>query len=185
MSDCTEIEVLLGAFQDGELEAHEMREVARHLAGCDRCEATLAGFAALGNQLRTALPEPVLRNFATDVDARLTRLAPSPLARLRRFLDSFNQRLVTGLALGSATLAVAALSALIVTPWARDLMANHGSPRTPAAMVEQIASGMPEAPAASHNSHAVISRLVTERPSVAVWSEPKNDTTVIWVPDEP
>jgi hypothetical protein len=37
---------------------------------------------------------------------------------------------------------------------------------------------------ASGNSGAIISRLEADSPSVAVWSEPQTDTTVIWVPDQ-
>ena len=35
------------------------------------------------------------------------------------------------------------------------------------------------------DSQAIISRLEADSPSVAVWSEPRTDTTVIWVPDQP
>jgi hypothetical protein len=35
------------------------------------------------------------------------------------------------------------------------------------------------------DSQAIISRLEADSPSVAVWSEPQTDTTVIWVPDQP
>jgi len=38
---------------------------------------------------------------------------------------------------------------------------------------------------ADNDSHADISRLESENHSVAVWSEPRRDTTVIWLPDQP
>ena len=34
------------------------------------------------------------------------------------------------------------------------------------------------------DSHAVIKRLESEIPTTAVWSEPENGTTVIWLPSE-
>jgi hypothetical protein len=37
----------------------------------------------------------------------------------------------------------------------------------------------------AEDSQAIISRLEAEMPSVAVWSEPQSDTTVIWLPDQP
>ncbi len=36
----------------------------------------------------------------------------------------------------------------------------------------------------AQNSEAVISKLESQSPNVAVWSEPQNDTTVIWLPDQ-
>ena len=44
MARCEEMTLLLGPFEDGELEPHEMQEVARHLAGCPACETELAGY---------------------------------------------------------------------------------------------------------------------------------------------
>jgi hypothetical protein len=38
---------------------------------------------------------------------------------------------------------------------------------------------------ADNDSHADISRLESENHSVAVWSEPRRDTTVIWLPEQP
>ncbi len=37
---------------------------------------------------------------------------------------------------------------------------------------------------ADNDSHADISRLESGNPAVAVWSEPRKDTTVIWLPDQ-
>ena len=34
------------------------------------------------------------------------------------------------------------------------------------------------------DSHAIIKRLESEIPTTAVWSEPENGTTVIWLPSE-
>ena len=48
----------------------------------------------------------------------------------------------------------------------------------------QLASAPADMNAAAEDSQTVISRLESEIPSVAVWSEPQNDTTVIWLPDQ-
>ncbi len=55
-----------------------------------------------------------------------------------------------------------------------------------AAAANQVAEATPGEPTmADNDSHADISRLESENHSVAVWSEPRRDTTVIWLPDQP
>jgi hypothetical protein len=80
-----------------------------------------------------------------------------------------------------------------MTPYAQEF-ANRGTQSTviaraeanaaPAAAVNQIATAN-EPTMADNDSHADISRLESENHSVAVWSEPRRDTTVIWLPDQP
>ena len=69
MAQCNEIIPLLGTFEDGELEPHEMQEVARHLAGCKSCEEYLAGYSTVGRLLRDAAPVVALDGFAQAVQA--------------------------------------------------------------------------------------------------------------------
>jgi hypothetical protein len=55
-----------------------------------------------------------------------------------------------------------------------------------AAAPDQVANAAANEPTmADNDSHADISRLESENHSVAVWSEPRRDTTVIWLPDQP
>lgn len=183
MAECSEIELLLGPFDDGELEPHEMQEVARHLAGCPNCEATLADFSALGRGLRTALPEPPLEGFASTVMKRVAAL-PRPLSvRLHDLRDAFGRRFAASLAMGAASAALAILTAIVFTPYARDLLAR-GRTETLEMVRRSERAATVHLASVAEKSHAVISRLESEIPSVAVWSDPDTETTVIWVPDE-
>ena len=78
-----------------------------------------------------------------------------------------------------------------MTPYAQQF-ANRGTQPTVIAKAEpnaapaanQVATAN-EPTMADNDSHADISRLESENHSVAVWSEPRRDTTVIWLPDQP
>ena len=59
---------------------------------------------------------------------------------------------------------------------------NASAAPAPAQVADATAS---EPTMADNDSHADISRLESENHSVAVWSEPRRDTTVIWLPDQP
>jgi anti-sigma factor RsiW len=203
MADCSEIGLLLGPFEDGELEPHEMQEVARHLARCPNCEAILADYNTLGRHLRDAVVlNPVPDDFAKAVQARTARLRPA--RQTGRLSGSVVERIAASLVLGLAAAAVAVVTAVVVTPYARQLMSRHSAAaqlasvqqkttqlaRTTAGMPANIPASKGKAPHTklaantTQNSSAIISRLESESPSVAVWHEPQTDTTVIWLPDQ-
>jgi anti-sigma factor RsiW len=230
MSDCSEISLLLGAFEDGELEPHEMQDVAYHLARCDSCTGEIAGIGTLGRELRAAITMPSLDGFTSAVMKRIDNL-PQPLwTRISNFFARSSERLSSGFAMGAAMAAVAAITTVIVTPYAQRFAAREGA--TPLRMAAakivpshanatplEIASAIPQdaavrlanagqdelpvreldsvthdgpddvplvAPSeiADEDSHADISRLESDIPNVAVWSEPQDHTTVIWLPDQ-
>lgn len=183
MARCDEIGLLLGAFDDGELEPHEMQEVARHLAQCAACERELAQNVALGRRLRDSLGTPALDGFAEAVQMRLRELVPPLHVRIARRLEASRERIAAALAISAAGLATAALTAVLVTPYASRLVARNAPPPTASAPAES--TGSESAANADHGSRAIISRLETNSPSVAVWSEPDDETTVIWIPDQP
>lgn len=185
MTRCNEISPMLGAFEDGELEPHEMQEIARHLAQCAVCEGELALNSALGRYLRSTAVEPDLAGFSQTVEKRLARLAPPIHVRVRRYFESTRERMVGALALTSAALATAALTVVLFGPYASQYASRLGSrgPQTsPAVTAENQANT--EFAAGVADSRTVISRLETYEPSVAVWSEPITQTTVIWIPDD-
>jgi anti-sigma factor RsiW len=206
MKDCELIAPLLGAFQDGELEPHEMQDVARHLATCKACEEELADYRAIGVQLREAITIPPLTGFAAGVDRRIAKLQPPLRQRIGAFFESLNQRWAAAFAMVSMAGAVAVITALVLTPYLRHnfgatqnaTMAKAGSAAAPTlastntdqetAQVlvpddesEQLASSSELNPG---DSHAIIKRLESQIPTTAVWSEPQNGTTVIWLPSE-
>jgi len=190
MSDCSEISLMLGAFDDGELEPHEMQEVAFHLARCETCTALLAEYGAIGRELRSIVSPPPLEGFTAAVMERIDRL-PVPLTvRTRRFLDRISDRISAGMALGAGVALAAMLTVIVATPYARRML----TPATPAEPLTKIEKANPPVeqaaeeavgPAMVSDSHAIISRIEPGTSSVAVWSEPQTDTTVIWLRDEP
>lgn len=190
MAQCSEISLLLGAFEDGELEPHEMQEVARHLSGCANCERALAGYATVGRLLRGMAPEVSLDGFAQAVQGRIEALRPPLTTRVGRWFGGLGERFGASAALGLAVAAAAVATVLIITPLARNLVGAGGQAATTLAAARAAGTSAsnlssPETlAAASSEPSTIISRLETSNPNVAVWSEPRQDTTVIWLPDQ-
>ncbi len=193
MAECSEISLMLGAFEDAELEPNEMQEGAYHLARCDSCSSTLSDYSTVGRELRSITPAldfaaPNLAGFADAVIARIDRLPQPWYQRVQRFFGRGADFLGSGFAWGGAVAAVAMLTMILMTPYlsGRKLGApNPPSNQLAAATVTQASTASDESSMADNDSHAVISRLESGNPSVAVWSEPRKDTTVIWLPDQP
>ena len=178
--------MLLGAFEDSELEPNEMQEVAFHLARCESCTGILAEYSTIGRDLRTIAVEPALNGFSRAVIARIDQLPQPVLTRIARAFRRQVDSVSSGIAWGGAVAAVAVMTIILMTPYAEQL-ANRGPHSTVIARVENDAAPVtPSEPTmADNDSHADISRLESENRSVAVWSEPRRDTTVIWLPDQP
>lgn len=188
MAECGEICMMLGAFEDSELEPNEMQEVAYHLARCESCTSILADYSTLGRDLRSFAAEPALAGFSSAVIARIDRLPQPLLNRIERFLRRKLDTVGSGIAWGGAVAAAAIMTIFLMTPLAQQF-ANRG--RHSIAIVKaapEIASVSSEVASAEeptmgdYDSHADISRIESEYPSVAVWTEPRRDTTVIWLP---
>jgi len=206
MKDCDQITLLLGAFEDGELEPHEMQEVARHLAACKSCEELLGDYNVIGRELREIITIPPLTGFAAGVNARIVALRPPLSERIGAFFESLNQRWAAAFAMVSMAGAVAVITALVLTPYLRHNVG--GAANVPMAKVEPAAAAPSLASATEESarsvvpsedegqqlastpdinpgdSHAVIKRLESQIPTTAVWSEPENGTTVIWLPSD-
>lgn len=193
MAECGEISLMLGAFEDSELEPNEMQEVAFHLARCESCTGILADYSTLGRDLRLVAAEPSLAGFSNAVIARVDRLPQPVLARIERFIRRQWDSVGSGIAWGGAVAAAAIMTIILMTPYAEQFANRSAKSNTSVAAVEpgvpaanQVAQATANEPTmADNNSHADISRLESENHSVAVWSEPRRDTTVIWLPDQP
>ena len=131
MIDCSEIRPLLSAFGDGELEPPDLLRVARHIAGCPDCEQEAADFSSVGLHLRDAMESAVssipLEGFGSAVQARITQLRPSLRSRFGRWLESIDERVSASLSIASAAMAIAALTAIILTPYAREYTTGHSA----------------------------------------------------------
>jgi anti-sigma factor RsiW len=191
MAECGEISMMLGAFEDSELEPNEMQEVAFHLARCESCTGILADYSTLGRDLRSIAAEPALAGFSSVVIARVDRLPQPVLTRIERFIRRQLDSVGSGIAWGGAVAAAAIVTIILMTPYAQQF-ANRATQPTVIAKADantapaanQVATAN-EPTMADNDSHADISRLESENHSVAVWSEPRRDTTVIWLPDQP
>jgi len=194
MAECGEISMMLGAFEDSELEPNEMQEVAFHLARCESCTGILGDYSTLGRNLRSIAPEPKLAGFSSAVVARVERLPQPVLTRIERWLRRQADSEGSGIAWSGAVAAVAVATIILMTPYAEQF-ANRGPHSTTsiaetgheaATAANQVAQATASEPTmADNDSHADISRLESENHSVAVWSEPRRGTTVIWLPDQP
>jgi anti-sigma factor RsiW len=190
MAQCDDIAPLLGTFEDGELAPHEMQEVARHLAGCANCEETLAGYSNVGRLLREAATAPALDGFAIAVQARIEQLRPPLRVRMGRWFGAHRERFGGGMAVAFAMAAAAILTVVITTPFARNMVGagshvTHLATRNARALAGDTAkSSAAIASATSGKPSTIISKLESSNPDVAVWSEPSQDTTVIWLPDQ-
>src|ERR1700731_987041 len=195
MAECGEISMMLGAFEDSELEPNEMQEVAYHLARCESCTGVLADYSTLGRDLRSITAVPSLAGFSSAGVARVDRLPQPGLTRIERFFRRQLESVGAGFAWGGAVVAAAIVTIILMPPYAEQF-ANRGALPTivassdrnaaPALRPAQVADAASNEPTmADNDSHADISRLESENHSVAVWSEPRRDTTVIWLPDQP
>jgi hypothetical protein len=83
--DCEELESLLPAYLEGELDAAERRAVERHAMVCARCAALLQDVAAI---VRVALELPALapsRDLWPDIEARIQAdVVPLSAARMEK-----------------------------------------------------------------------------------------------------
>ena len=195
-AQCNEIAPMLGAYEDGELGGTEQREVARHLAECASCTSEMAATSALGAQLRATTIQPDLTGFTSAVLERIADLTPPLHVRISRYFESVREQLSTAFAFGAAGLAVAALTAVLIAPYASRFIghgsqiqvasAPHVSPdAAPAPAVEFVENEVsPAIVSPAMEPRTVIASLDSHIPSVAVWSAPENATSVLWVPDQ-
>lgn len=196
MADTNHLSLMLGPFEDRELEPHEYQDVAFHLARCEQCRAELADYSQIGRELRTLDLELPLDGFKEAVMQRIESL-PVPFAvRLRRVFGGIGELFPSNLGIAVASAVAAAITVVLVTPYAQTVMNRSGASRE-IAMVER---GLATAPSVTTENarrelardvaqveeepQAVISRLESDIPSVAVWNEPRMDATVIWLPDQ-
>jgi len=130
MARCEDIELLLGPFEDGELEPHEMQEVARHTAICTTCDGVLADYRKMAVALRGSQSIPNLQGFASGVMARIEIMhLPPPVPEIKpRWYDTISSWFANTIMMGGLAAAVAVVTAIVVTPevsnWLRGKQAH-------------------------------------------------------------
>jgi hypothetical protein len=214
MSVCDDIKLLLGPFDDGELEPHEMEDVALHVVSCSDCKAALENCRSLGVVLRDVVRPPSMEGFTQAVMARIERLPLPVHVRLRHYLASKIERFGASFERFGASVAIGAVGAVaaimtvwVVTPYAHRF--NHQSPvqvasaeRTPRIVTppDDIAPSQPvpgSDPDIGGTPHDIFGpeQVMPEPPSteasasynapmIAVSDDPKTATTVIWMPNQ-
>jgi anti-sigma factor RsiW len=199
-AQCIEIAPILGAFADGELSPEETRKVTSHLARCRACEAESAATAAIGVQLRAVAIQPNLEGFTNAVLKRLTELTPPLHVRVRRYFQGYfeglREQFGAAIAIGAAGLATAALTALLLTPYAYRLATggSHAQIASTSAPVETAAAApantvevveheiSPEMAASGRDPRVMLSSLDSRGP--ASWSTPETAPDLTFVSDQ-
>jgi putative zinc finger protein len=147
MSACEQIRLLLGPFDDGELEPHEMEDVAFHVVSCNACKAELDDFRAIGVSLRDASVVPSIETFAAAVQARIAETRIPWRTRLARRFDSIAERIGAAAAIGAVGAFAAVVTAIVATPYVNRIMNPPAAHHDVAAPANQIA----QAPEAMHS----------------------------------
>ena len=160
---CPDFARRFDGFLDGEVDAHSLRAMAAHAGHCDRCGAELEQAESLQELLLRAVEDETDRIDAgalwRRVEPQLEPALGSALPRWRaRIADWRRVPSVPALAVGGV---LAAALALLLWPVAT-----------------------PSEPTRVADNHAQIDRIESSAPHVAVWSEPSQDTTVIWLPEQ-
>ena len=91
MAACDQVKLLLGPFDDCELEPHEMEDVALHVVSCGACKTALDDYRSLGVALRDCLPEPTLDEFTAAVLKRIDQIPQPWWMAWRAYLDRFGE----------------------------------------------------------------------------------------------
>lgn len=167
---CHDVDTLLPLFFDGELDAGRMRSVALHTARCAGCESQLRALELIQTNLQqdvSATLETIdFGSMWSDVERRLPAERTATWQRLRARWEMFVDAWEIPVALPAAAVAALALlsfyfftSAGPTTPTAQDILA-------------------------STDYASSVERLDTVFDSVAIFSDPDTQTTVLWVGDE-
>jgi hypothetical protein len=140
------------------------------------------------------------------VQARLAGMRPSLLNRLSGYVEQVGEQVGAALALTSLAVVSAVAVAVLIIPGWRHTLSGPETATLPGGVAvglhNQVAADIHNQVAAdfmaraesvgqqveipalnslNYESRAIISRLETADPAVAVWSEPQQDTTVIWL----
>jgi anti-sigma factor RsiW len=162
---CQEATQLIPLFFDGELESHRMREVALHVTQCTSCKGILSDLTKLQRLVAGAImvqveeidPSYVWQQVAEQIDHL-------PLPWSTRSLVWWRETFFWKGGISVWASATAALMLVAFLWWG-------GEEST-------------EPPRMVARNQAQVEVLSTSMPAIAMWSEQRDGTTVIWVADE-
>ncbi len=155
---CAEIELMLQADHDGELDATGAAAVAAHVAHCAGCAATQAALTGLSARLRTEVPyhaapaslrDAVMARIAAEAAASAPMRAKPPRRNWFGRLDAWMQR---GLSFGAGAAVAAALVVAVLRPPMPNMPGQDmpGQDMPGQDMPGQDMPGIPESVVASH-----------------------------------
>lgn len=160
MTECEQIEPLMGRLLDGELSAAESERVRNHVAGCVRCAAAERRLDRLGHALQSVLVTDVPRlefaPFWRGIETRLDESVP--------WHRELVERARTWFAAPRVAWAVPALIVVLIGVFSYESYFRFGRARNNFTMVESIDS---------------------YGRSVALLREDESKTTVIWLYQNP
>jgi hypothetical protein len=180
MPACDQVKLLLGPFDDGELEPHEMADVAFHVVSCIACKLALDDYRTLGVALRDCAPQPSLEGFTGAVLQRINEVPQPWLMRWRHYLNQFAEYVGGPVSLVAAGAFAALLTVWLVTPYARHLLhpssnlvqvSSENKNDTMGGLKQQAGGSQSALPDQSQSSMIALSNDPT--------------TTVIWLPNQP
>ena|SRR3984893_16158011 len=180
MPACDQVKLLLGPFDDGELEPHEMEDVALHVVNCGACKVALDDYRSLGVALRDWVPRPAIDGFTAAVLKRIDQI-PQPLwIRGKYYLEALAEHIGATASLVAAGAFAALLTAWLVTPYAQRFLHRSSN-------LVQVASGNKnDLTQASQQTSSTSQTAAVDEPEssmIALSSDPT--TTVIWLPNQP
>jgi anti-sigma factor RsiW len=157
---CEDFARRFDGFLDGEMDSHSMRVMSLHASRCPTCGGDLERAEKLQGLLVRHVESEVDRldtsGLWNAIEARLEPRRGALRERLREYLAERRWFApLPALTLGGA---LAALLAALMWPL-----------------------GAPSGPALVADNHAQIQSIDSNAPHVAVWSEPTEHTTAIWV----
>lgn len=180
MPACDQVKFLLGPFDDGELEPHEMEDVALHVVSCRACKAVLDEYRSMGVALRDCVAQPALDGFAAGVLRRIDEVRQPLWRSWRPYLDAIAEHAGAAVALMAAGAFAALLTAWLVTPYAQRLL-HRSSNLVQVATGNQNDMTAPREPMPSASQNAA-----TDQPESSMITLSNDPTaTVIWLPNQP
>jgi anti-sigma factor RsiW len=175
VTTCGDAEALLDAFVDAELPSETMLEIARHAGQCERCDRAVRDLVALRAAVVADVEHGVdgldLAPVWAQIDAVIARSDAQAAWHERA---AARRRRLTGLPLWGSVAAIAAGAALLFRGPALQQVARGPNDVIPTAAVRVAAKRLP--------NHVYIDRLAGK--DIALRSEPKSGTTIIWVNHE-
>ena len=167
---CQDFQRRLDSFLDGEIDSHSMRAFTVHASHCPACAQSVEQGEKLSTLLESAVEDEVARvepeNLWRAIESRLEVEESRRWARLRAGWERVLERGWLPLRLPALAASAALAVLLVLGLW------NFRSVPT----ANPTSASFPVA-----NNHAQIERIDSSAAHVAVWSEPEEHTTAIWV----